>query len=111
MFGTSYLDKWPEYRLTCLPSAKLVAIRSHRSLPTMPTCPPTYFHLTRRDEVSSSSRIQRSLLRTLPFTFVSQPLRFQPATHFVMPFMTYEESVYTSTCESSATWAKPSAAA
>ncbi len=69
------------------------AIMSTRSLSATPSCPRTCSHVTVCFRTSARSSCHISLLSTSFFSFVCHPFFSQPKTHFVMPFMTYCESV------------------
>src|SRR5581483_10137648 len=64
-----------------------------------PTCPPTYSHAIpcAHDSAASTSGPHRSLFITSFFSLVIQPFFCQPWTHLVMPLITYDESVCTTT--------------
>src|SRR5690554_7587972 len=79
------------------PATPRFANSSASSLPGSPACPFTQCQLTWWRAVSLSSSCHRSAFLTGFLADVFQPLRFQPASHSVIPFRTYWESVYSST--------------
>src|SRR5690606_1713026 len=80
------------------PATPRFANSSASSLPGSPACPFTQCQLTWWRAVSLSSSCHRSAFLTGFLADVFQPLRFQPASHSVIPFRTYWESVFSSSC-------------
>src|SRR5450830_2108742 len=74
-------------------STPRLASSSARSFPTSPACRLTHCQLIMWRATSASRACHSSAFLTGFLSAVRHPLRFQPASHDVMPFMTYCESM------------------
>src|SRR5580700_3253083 len=105
------LQPWRQRGLRRWSRAAMVASSSQRLLSACEAWPLVQDQVVRWAPASSSSSSHRSWLTTGFFELVIQLFRFQFATHALMPFFRYSESVTTSTSQGSFSARKPSIAA